>query len=138
VASHLRAPGSERPGGQTTDPAHRPESHRRHLACTPDQLLRWAAQAGPATAEVVAGLLAARPHPAPGLRAGLGVVRLGSRYGAARLEAACRRALALHTLSYRSVESILQTGLDRQPLPAPAPAGPRRAHANVRGAPYYH
>jgi hypothetical protein len=90
---------------------------------------------------VVAGLLAARPHPAPGLRAGLGVVRLGGRYGAGRLEAACRRALALQTLSYRSIESILQTGLDRQPLPAPGPgppAPPRRAHPNVRGAPYYH
>ena len=80
-----------------------------------------------------------RPHPAPGLRArGVGLVRLGGRYGPARLEAACRRALALRTLSYRSVESILRTGLDRQPLPAPAPARPRPAHANVRGAAYYH
>jgi transposase len=60
VASHLR---SDRPGGHTTDPAHQPESHRRHLACTPDQLLQWAAQTGPATAAVVAGLLPARPHP---------------------------------------------------------------------------
>jgi transposase len=142
VASH---PRSARPGGQTTDPAHRPEAHRRHLECTPAQLRRWAAQTGPATAAVVAGLLAARPHPAPGLRAGLGVVRLGGRYGAGRLEAACRRALALQTLSYRSIESILQTGLDRQPLPplpapgpGPPPAPPRRAHPNVRGAPYYH
>jgi transposase len=139
VASHLR---SDRPGGQTTDPAHRSPAHRRHLEGTPGQLLRWAAQTGPATAEVVAGLLRARPHPAPGRRAGLGVVRLGGRYGAARLEAACRRALALQTLSSRSVESIQQTGPDQHPMPAPGPrpppAPPRRAHPNVRGAPYYH
>ena len=67
-----------------------------------------------------------RPHPEQGYRCCLGIIRLADRYGAERVEAACARALAVRALSYRSVESILRHGLDRQPLraarrPAPIP-----------------
>jgi hypothetical protein len=44
-------------------------------------------------------------------------------------------ALALRAFSYRSVESILRNGLDRQPLP-PAPAAPF-SHDNLRGPDYH-
>ena len=58
---------------------------------------------------------------------------------AERAEAACARALRLRAYSYRSVESILRTGLDRQPLPGDTPAlPPHPAHVNVRGPDYYH
>ncbi len=53
---------------------------------------------------------------------------------------ACRRALHFGTIRYKSLESILKNGLDRQALPqvdAPA-AAPLPEHANVRGADYYH
>jgi hypothetical protein len=64
-------------------------------------------------------------------------MRLGKRYGADRLEAACARALAIGATSYRSVESILKQGLDRQELPEKPPPRPALTHANVRGADYY-
>jgi hypothetical protein len=41
------------------------------------------------------------------------VIRLGKKYGAERLEAACRRALLQGAASYKSVKSILSSGLDR-------------------------
>jgi transposase len=134
VASHLR---SWRTGGFTTDAAHMPESHRRHLEWTPGRLIRWAEETGPATAQLVEGILQSRPHPEQGFRSCLGLFRLGRTYGSDRLEAACRRALALQAFSYRSVQSILKTGLDRQPLLTPVPEPERREHANVRGADYY-
>jgi len=46
-------------------------------------------------------------------------------------------ALTVGALSYRSVDSILRTGLDRAPLPGPPPARPTRDHGNVRGPGYY-
>ena len=46
----------------------------------------------------------------------LGILRLGKTYGNDRLEAACQRALTLGSHSYKSLESILRHGLDRQPL----------------------
>ena len=54
----------------------------------------------------------------------------------ARLEAACARALAIRALSYKSVQSILRTGLDSQAL-VPMSTPPRPAHDHVRGPAYY-
>jgi len=136
VASH---PRSHVRHGHTTDPAHMPESHRRHAAWTPQRITGWAAKTGPSTAALVEAILASRLHPEQGYRAALGIIRLAGRYGEHRAEAACARALALRACSYRSVESILRTGLDRQPLPGRAPElSPHPAHANVRGPGYYH
>ncbi len=134
VASHLR---SSKPGRHTTEPDHMPESHRRHLEWSPGRIVRWAEVTGPATGALVAAILASRPHPEQGYRSCLGILRLGRRYGPERLEPAAARALAIGAHSYRSVESILRTGLDRQPLPDAAPAGPARRHENVRGGTYY-
>ena len=135
VASHLR---SYVRGRHTTDPAHRPESHRRHLEWSPERILNWAEKTGPETAALVKGVMESRPHPEHGYRTCLGIIRLGKRYGAGRLEAACRRALTVRALSYRSVESILKNGLDHKPLPErhPKPAD-RRHHENLRGPDYY-
>ena len=114
-----------------------PEAHRRYAEWTPSRIVRWAAQTGPATGALAAEILASRPHPEQGFRSCLGILRLGHRYGAERLEAACARALAVHATSYRSVESILHTGLDHQALPDPPPDPPARRHENVRGPDYY-
>jgi len=51
-------------------------------------------------------------------------------------EAAAARAVATGACSYRSVKSMLERGLDRQPLEAPA-ARPPLAHSNLRGASYF-
>ena len=54
--------------------------------------------------------------------------------GKERLEAACERALAIHSPSYRDASSILKQGLDRQPLLEEGPEqGELPLHANVRG-----
>ena len=135
VASHVR---SHVRHGHTTDPAHMPESHRRHAEWTPARITEWAGKTGPATAALVAKILESRPHPEQGYRAALGIIRLAGRHGPDRAEAACARALRLRSYSYRSVESILRTGLDRQPLPGDKPAlPPHPAHQNVRGPGYY-
>jgi transposase len=136
VASH---PRSHVRHGHTTDPAHMPEAHRQHAQWTPSRITGWAGKTGPATAALVEAILASRPHPEQGYRAALGIIRLAGRYGDGRAEAACARALRLRSYSYRSVESILRTGLDRQPLPGSTPElPPHPAHDNVRGPGYYH
>ena len=134
VASHLR---SSAVGRHTTEAAHMPESHRRHLEWTPGRLVAWGEQTGPATGALVAAILRSRPHPEQGFRSCLGIFRLGRRHGPVRIEAACARALAVGALSYRSVDSILKAGLDRAPLPEPAPVRATRDHQNVRGPGYY-
>jgi transposase len=132
VASHVR---SYRPGF-ITDPAHRPKAHQEYLAWTPSRLVHWGATIGASTAALISAILAGRPHPEQGYRSCLGLLRLSKRYPVARLEAACARALALRALSYKSVQSILRTGLDQQAL-VPLVTPPRPAHEHVRGPAYY-
>jgi transposase len=133
VASHKR---SYLKGIAVTEPAHMPSSHRRHAQWTPSRIVHWAEKTGPETAAFITAVMAARPHPEQGFRSALGVLRLEKKYGAERLEAACARSLAIHSLSYKSVSSILQHGLDHKPLElAPTRANP--THSNIRGAGYY-
>ncbi len=134
VASHVRLWGI---GQYSTDPQHMPVAHQQHLEWTPSRLIGWAEMNGAHTAALVSALLASKPHPEQGYRACLGVMRLGKRYGAARLDAACARALAAGAVSYRSVKSMLETGLDRQPLAVQGAVLALDAHANVRGPAYY-
>jgi transposase len=135
VASH---PHSHERGRFTTEVAHMPEAHRRHAEWTPGRIVAWAERTGPATAGLVAAIMAGRPHPEQGFRSCLGIMRLGRRYGEDRLEAAAARALAVRALSFRSVESILKGGLDGLPLPGAEPVTTAIGdHANVRGARYY-
>jgi len=134
VASHLR---SAQRWHHTTDPAHMPESHRRHASWTPSRIISWAEKTGPSTAQLVTEIMASRPHPEQGFRSALGIIRLGDRYGHDRVEAACRRALSVRSFSYRSVESILKHDLDRQPLPGETPPRAHPPHHNVRGPDYY-
>ena len=133
VASHVRA---YRPGF-STDVDHMPESHRRHREWSPSRIVSWGERTGPATAKLVEEVMASRPHPEQGFRSCLGIIRLADRYGRDRLEAACERALAVRALSYRSIESILKNGLDRQPLPSEGPSRTHPDHANLRGSDYY-
>ena len=136
VALH---PRSAQRGGFTTDAAHRPKSHQRHLEWTPTRLIVWAQnQVGPQCAAVVSHILENKPHPEQGYRSCLGLMRLGRRHGRQRLEQACQRALVLEICSYRSIQSILQVGLESQPLSLPVADPKIVAHDNLRGAQYYH
>jgi transposase len=134
VAAH---PRSFVRGTPTTAPAHMPKAHQAHAEWSPSRFIRWATTIGPQTAALVAAILADRPHPEQGYRSCLGILRLAKRYDAARLEAACARALAAGARSYRHVDAILKRGLDRVGAdPAAAPVVV--PHENIRGRDYYH
>ena len=134
VASHRR---SYEPGKATTLDEHRPECHRRYLEWSPSRLIHWAQKVGPHTASVVEKILQSRRYPEQSYRSCLGILRLGSSFGEARLERACRRALRLQACSYKSIQSILKNGLDREAEPQALPERPPIEHANVRGAQYF-
>jgi transposase len=135
VAIHAR---SSVAGTFSTLPEHRPPNHRFYLDWTPERMIAWAGKIGPSAAEVAGHILRSRQYPEQGFRACLGLIRLSRRFPAERVEAACVRALALNACTYKSVKSILEKGLDRQPTDesTTSPA-PDLMHANVRGAAYY-
>jgi transposase len=138
AASHKR---SYVKGGATTLSEHRPKSHREHLEWTPSRIISWAQKTGAHTAQVAEHIMASRQHPEQGYRSCLGVMRLGKKYGDKRLEAASQRALVIGSPSYKTIKSILEKGLDKQPLP-PVQTELKTAtlpdHENIRGPEYYH
>jgi len=135
VATHLR---SSVRGAHTTLSEHRPKHHQQYLEWSPARIVHWAQTIGPSTATTVQKILGSRTYPEQGFRACLGILRLGKRYSQQRLEAACTRAVTFQACSFKSVRSILETGLDRQPLELEGSSPPHHlVHANVRGADYY-
>jgi transposase len=125
-------------GGRTTTTEHMPSTHRAHAEWTPSRILSWAEKVGPNARALCEVILRERHHPEWGFRSCLGLFRLAKKYGDARVEAACARALYAGARSYRPVKTILQHCLDAQPLPAPEQqATGGAAHRNVRGRDYY-
>ena len=105
VKTHRR-----RERGRATDWADYPPDKVAFFARTPAWCRRRAAELGPHVAAVVDELLeTAALHR---LRGAQGVVALAERHGAARLDAACRRAAEVGDPSYRTVKGILAAGTE--------------------------
>ena len=135
VASHKR---SNQQGMHTTCKEHMPKSHQKYMEWTPSRIIRWAGTVGEATSNVVETIINKRRHPEQGYRSCLGILRLGKRYTDDRLEAACQRAIIVGGYSYKSIKSILEKGLDGQPLPETKRIFKPIVHSNIRGYGYYH
>jgi transposase len=135
VAAHARA---KRRGSYTTDPAHMPRPHQKHLEWTPTRMIKWGRSIGSATGKLIEEILRSKPHPEIGYRSCLGIMSLGRSYGDDRLEAASTRAVYLGLASYRSLKSILNTSLDRAPIDeAQTETRLPKDHGNIRGPDYY-
>jgi transposase len=132
VAAHIR---SLRPHQPTTLAEHMPHSHRRYRDWTHERILREAAAIGDDTAALVEVILRSRPHPEQGFRSCIGILGLGKRYGAERLDGACARALVLGTRSYGSVSAILKNAQEEKAARGDPPG---LLHENIRGPGYYH
>lgn len=109
VASHPRL---KEPGKRSTVRDHLPPEALAYLQRDPQWCLETATRIGSACAALIEALFADRVL--DNLRAAQGVVRLVKPYGAARLEAACARALSFGSPRYRTVKTILAKGLDQQ------------------------
>jgi len=112
-----------------------PSSHRRYRDWTHERIQREAAAIGDDTAALIELILRSRPHPEQGFRSCIGILGLGKRYGAERLDGACARALALGTRSYSSVAAILKHRQEAKPAEDDPPS---MFHENIRGSGYYH
>ena len=132
VASHPRRYDHQ----PSTLSEHMPSSHRAHAAWTPSRLIRWAEKTGSQTGRLAEEMIKRWPHPEQGYRSCLGLMSLGRRYGAQRLEAASARALRLQSYSYRTVKNILSSAQDRLPF-EDSETLPTPHHDNIRGAAYY-
>ncbi|HGN3019263.1 TPA: IS21 family transposase, partial [Pseudomonas aeruginosa] len=91
------------------------------------------------TYDYVLHILSSRPHSEQSYRFCLGLLNLHKKYSKARLNVACARALKTQVWRLAGIKSILEKGLDKQPLPENKPdLLSTLEHENVRGSKYYH
>lgn len=143
IASHCRLYG--RKGQYSTVTEHMPASHQEYLEWNGDRFRSWAKRIGTSTYQVVDGILNSKRVEQQSYRSCMGLLKMADKYSAARLEAACTRALSFTGApSYKSIKNILDTGNDRV-KPADGKQGPNEdssssthnSHALTRGADYY-
>jgi len=103
-----------RKGQRLTRDEFYPPERSLYLTRPREQCSYLASLVGPRCRELVDGLLSERPLDK--LRSVHGVLRLGEKYGSARLERACARAIHYGDPSYVRVKKILEAGLDREEI----------------------
>jgi hypothetical protein len=113
----IKVHAPQRPGGRGTDYTDYPAARAPYAMRAPDACGRRADEVGPAVGQFVRVLLSGT-FPWSRLRQAQKLLRLAERYGAARVNAACARALAFELLDVRRVEMIVAAALEREPTPA--------------------
>jgi transposase len=112
----IKVHAPQRPGGRATDYTDYPAERAPYAMRAPDACCRQAEAVGPAVGQFVRVLLSGT-FPWSRLRQAQKLLRLAERYGAARTNAACARALAFELLDVRRVETIVAAALEREPAP---------------------
>jgi transposase len=111
VATH---PRQKRPGKWSTVDEHMPPEALAYKMQDPQWCLKQAEEIGANCHRMIRRLFSDKVL--DNLRAAQGIIGLAKKYGQARLEAACERALWFENIKYRAVKSILKQGLDQIPF----------------------
>ena len=114
IKTHERKPAGQR----STDYNDYPEGKAPYAMRWPNFYCKKALDLGPSVGDFTDQLLSGE-FPWSRLRSAQKLLGLAERYGAARLDAACQRALRFELLDVYGVERILQQGLENDPTPEP-------------------
>ena len=121
-------------GGRSTDQADYPPELTAYTMRSPDYLRRKCADLGEAVG-VFAGQLLGGPLPWAKMRQAQKLLRLGERYTASRLDAACHKALEVDLIDVRRLERILIEALEEEAVTSPmavaSPPGRFARHGSV-------
>ena len=113
----LKTHATQAPGGRSTDYADYPAALTPYALRAPDRCIAQGTALGPAVGQFLTVLLDG-VFPWARLRQAQAVLRLAERFGAARVNAACARALAFDLVDVRRVQRILQQALEHEPASA--------------------
>ena len=133
IAFHQRI---KKPYGYTTITEHLASTHKFITEWTPQKFINWAESIDEAVKEYIMQILDKKQHPEQAYKSCMGVLSLAKKVGDERLGNACRRAIEYNMYSYKTIQNILEKGLDQvdkdsrleELLPD---------HANIRGKEYY-
>jgi transposase len=132
IASHPRIKSQF---NYSTIKEHLATSHQFMTDWTPQRFISWAATIDEDVELYIAKVLEKKKHPEQAYKSCMGILSLLKKVGNERLIAACQRALDYERYNYKTIQNILERGLDKlnennheKELPS---------HDNIRGRNYY-
>ena len=116
-----------------------PPDHQKYLQWNGERFIRWAEQIGVSTTAVVKHFLSMYKVEQQGYKSCMALLKSADKYSSARLEAACKKALAFTPApSLKSIQSILKSGRDKLPDEEDTPVTTKASqYSFTRGAGYY-
>jgi transposase len=120
----------------TTDKEHLPPNHRFVSEWTPDRFMTWADEIHKDVKLYISQILNQKQHPEQSYKLCLGVLNFAKRVGNERLTKACQRALGYGIYNYKTIQKILEKGLDQQDGEESEQLRMPK-HNNIRGKDYY-
>ena len=135
VAAHVRLDKEQR--DPVVKPEHMPEAHRKYLGYNAEEFTKWAHMIGPKTTETVQYFLTSGKEAEQGFKACASLTKLGTRYGAERLEDACERVLRLTSApTIRNISTLCKSTSAYHEADKSV-ASKTGGHGITRGAAYY-
>jgi len=133
IALHQRI---KKPYSYTTITEHLASTHKFITEWTPQRFINWAESIDGNVKEYILHILDKKQHPEQAYKSCMGVLSLVKKVGEERLTNACKRAIEYNMYSYKTVQNILERGLD-QVDKDDQPEHTLPEHNNIRGNNYY-
>lgn len=133
IAIHERL---KTPFAYSTEPDHMASTHRFVSEWSAERFLSWAESIDASVQLYLLEILRTKKHPEQAYKSCMGVLSFEKKVGKERLIDACKRGLDYGLYNYKTIEKILQKGLDKEyekvqeELAMPT-------HENIRGQEYY-
>jgi hypothetical protein len=115
-----------------------PSSHQFLTDWNPQKFINWGNSIDSNVGQFITSLLEVKQHPEQAYKSCIGVLSLATKVGNERLTNACKRALDYKIYNYKTIQNILERGMDvyadekendgKRNLPN---------HQNIRGENYY-
>ena len=134
IAIHKRL---KSPYNYTTDKDHLASAHRFVSDWTPERFLSWASSIHEDVRFYILKILDRKQHPEQAYKSCIGILSFAKKLGNERLTKACQRAIGYGIYNYKTIQTILEKGMDKCDEKEDNEHMQMPQHDNIRGEQYY-
>ena len=130
-------PRTKSPYNYTTEKDHMASAHRFVSDWTPERFLSWAAGIHEDVNLYILKILDRKQYPEQAYKSCVGILSFAKKVGNERLIKACQRALGYGIYNYKTIQTILERGMDTLDETEESKPMEMPLHENIRGEEYY-
>jgi transposase len=130
-------PRTRSPYNYTTEKDHMASAHRFVSDWTPERFLSWANGIHEDVHLYILKILDRKQHPEQAYKSCVGILSFARKVGNERLIKACQRALGYGIYNYKTIQTILEKGMDKLDEAEENKQMQMPLHENIRGEEYY-